>query len=219
MKTLASIAALGAAAALYATPSVADSAPSTCEVYPKGEDHTDVVIPCVFSQRQGYITLRRDDGVVHELAPEGETVGNYTDQDGRPVYRQSGLGDQGLIFRFPDESVFVYWGQEALKPADPDNPTWPFTTADYDATTLLPCRKLDDSASGSCPAGITRMEGGQASITVKSLDDETFTINFMSDYTNAANREVEATLEGDTWTVVIDGEDEYIVPLAAIEGG
>ena len=31
--------------------------------------------------------------------------------------------------------------------------------------------------------------------------------------------EVEAELEGDTWTVTIDGSDVYEVPLAAIEGG
>jgi len=46
--------------------------------------------------------------VTHELAPVGETPGNFRDQQGRPVYRQSGLGDQGQIFRFQNESVYVY---------------------------------------------------------------------------------------------------------------
>jgi hypothetical protein len=41
----------------------------------------------------------------------------------------------------------------------------------------------------------------------------------MKDYVNATNREAEATLEGDIWTVTIDGKDVYEVPLAAIEGG
>ncbi len=41
----------------------------------------------------------------------------------------------------------------------------------------------------------------------------------MTYYFNAAIREVEAVLEGDTWTVTIDGEEVYEVPLAAIEGG
>ncbi len=38
-------------------------------------------------------------------------------------------------------------------------------------------------------------------------------------YVNAANRKVEAHLDGDTWIVTIDGNEVYQVPLAAIEGG
>jgi hypothetical protein len=48
---------------------------------------------------------------------------------------------------------------------------------------------------------------------------EQFSINFMSDYVNATNREVDAVLEGDTWTVTVDNGEVYEVPLAAIEGG
>ena len=88
---------------------IADSTDAACEIYPLGEDHTDVLIPCRFSQRQGYITITRSDGITHDLAPVGDAPGNYEDRDGHSVYRQSGLGDQGQIFRFPEESVFVYW--------------------------------------------------------------------------------------------------------------
>jgi hypothetical protein len=63
------------------------------------------------------------------------------------------------------------------------------------------------------------MEDNQASIVVQSPAGEQFTINFMTDYVNATNREVKADLEGDTWTVVINGKEVYQVPLAAIEGG
>ena len=63
------------------------------------------------------------------------------------------------------------------------------------------------------------MDGGQASIVVKDLDGSQFTINFLGDVVNASNREVEATLEGDTWSVVIDGTQVFMIPLAAIEGG
>ena len=131
----------------------------------------------------------------------------------------SGLGDQGLIFRFPDESVYVYWSTAGLEPVDTDNPTWPFTTDDYDATTLLHCRAIAEAEFGSCPAGILRMEDGQASIVVQNLQGEQFTINFMPDYVNATNREAQATLEGDTWTVTIDNSEVYEVPVATIEGG
>lgn len=203
----------------WATPALADSTEARCDIYAKGEDHTDVVIPCTFSQRQGHVTIYRSDGITHDLTPVGDEMGNFKDQDGRTVYRQSGLGDQGLIFRFPNESVYVYWNTQALYPQDEDNWIAPFTTKDYDATTRLRCRAAGDEAFGSCPAGILRMEHRQASIVVQNQAGEQFTINFMSDYVNAANREVKASLEGDTWTVTVDNGEVYEVPIAAIEGG
>lgn len=209
-----------AAVVAWTTAAPADSTEARCDIYAKGEDHTDVMIPCTFSQRQGYVTIYRSDGVTHDLSPVGDTAGNYEDQDGRTVYRQGGLGDQGLIFRFPDESVFVYWNTDALYPQDDaDNPTSPFTTADYDATTLLRCRAAGDGEFSLCPAGILRMEDGQASIVVQNQLGEQFTINFMKDYVNASNRDVKAKLDGDTWTVTIENGEVYQVPLAAIEGG
>ena len=203
-----------------ALPGRADWTDARCDIYPKGEDHTRQSGPCVFSQRQGYVTIRREDGVVHDLSPVGDDPGNYRDQQGRAVYRQSGLGSAGLIFRFPDESVYVYWQTAASRgEVDQDNPTAPYSTKDYDATTLLPCRKKDAEATGSCPAGILRMDTGEASIVVTSPDGVEFTFNFMKTYVNATNREVEAELRGDTWIVTVDGTEVYEVPLAAIEGG
>ena len=158
--------------------------------------------------------------IAHDLSPVNDTPGNYRDQDGRAVYRQSRLGDQGQIFRLPDESVYVYWDTSALQPpADKDNPTAPYTTSDYDATTLLRCRATGASDFGNCPAGILRMDGDQASVVVKSPAGEEFTINFMADYVNATNGEVKAELNGDTWTVTTDNGEVYEVPTAAITGG
>lgn len=202
-----------------AGPASADWTEARCDVYPAGSDHTDRMIPCTFGQRQGYITITRGDGVIHELSPVGDTPGSFRDQQGQTVYRQSGLGDQGLIFRFPDESVYVYWNTSSLEPADENNPTWPFTTAEYDATTLLRCKAAGDSAFGTCPAGILRMEDAQASIVVQNQLGEQFTINFMQDYVNATNREVEARLDGDTWILHFANGEVWEVPLAAIEGG
>nr|WP_241263380.1 hypothetical protein [Parahaliea mediterranea] len=200
---------------------MADSVAARCDIYSAGEDHSDNSGPCRFSQRQGYITISRADGVVHRLEPVGDAPGNFRDAQGGAVYRQSGLGSAGLIFRFPHESVYVYWDAgEADQVADANNPTEPYTTADYDATTLLPCRTLDSDDMASCPAGILRMEGGQASIVVTSPGGEEFTFNFMADYVNATKgRQVDAQLYGDTWHVIVDGAEEYRVPLAAIEGG
>lgn len=206
--------------AIAAATSFADSTEARCDIYPAGSDHTDKMIGCKFSQRQGYVTITRDDDVTHELTPVGDQPGRYHDQHGYPVTRENELGDQGLIFRLPTESIYVYWNTAALEPvADEDNPTAPFSTADYDATALLSCRAVGETESANCPAGILRMDGGQASIVVQSQAGEQFTINFMSDYINATNRKAEARREGDTWIVTIDDTDVYEVPLAAIEGG
>ncbi len=42
--------------------------------------------------------------------------------------------------------------------------------------------------------------------------------NFLHDYVNETNRQTDARLECDTRTVVIDDEDAYEVPRAALEG-
>lgn len=205
---------------LFSQSIAADWTDARCDIYEKGSDHASKMIPCTFGQRQGSITITRDDGVTHDLSPEGDQPGNYRDQDGNAVYRQSGLGDQGQIFRFETESVFVYWSTAALEPqSEEDNWSAPFTTDEYDATTRLRCRAAGDSEFGSCPAGILRMEDRQASIVVQNQLGEIFTINFMTGYINATNREIKATLEGDTWTVTVANGEVYEVPLAAIQGG
>ena len=211
---------LAALAAGWSNLAAADSTEARCDIYPKGEDHISAMIPCTFGQRQGNVTITRSDGVTHDLVAVGDNPGNYRDQQGKAVYRQSGLGSAGQIFRFEDESVYVYWDTSALNPVDDkDNWTAPYTTADYDATTRLRCGMTDSVDMGSCPAGILRMEDRQASIVITSPAGEQFTLNFMTDYVNATSGEVEARMEGDTWIVIINGKERYEVPLAAIEGG
>ena len=208
-------------ACLAAWPAIgaADTTRARCDIYPAGSDHGGRVIGCSFSQRQGYVTIVRDDGVTHELAPEGDTPGNFRDQQGRTVYRQKGLGRLGQIYRFPDISLFVYWDAGALDAPEKDNPTAPFSTRDYDATTLLRCRATPEAEPALCPAGALRMEGGQASVVILSPGGERFTINFLKDGVNATSRKAEARLENDTWTVTIDDREIYEVPRAVIEGG
>ncbi len=211
--------ALGICSVGCAMSAFADSAAARCDIYAAGSDKASASVDCTFSQRQGRITLVTD-AATYDLTPVGDAPGNYRDAVGRPAYRQSGLGDQGLIFRFEDQSVFVYWKRATdASSGDGNNPTAPFTTDDYDATTILRCRASGASEFGDCPAGILRMEDGQASIVVQNPAGEQFTINFMRDYVNATNREVEARLSGDTWTVKVSDGEVYEVPLAAIEGG
>ena len=54
----------GAMALVWATTSSADSTAARCDIYPAGEDHAEKMIHCEFSQRQGYITIAREDGVI-----------------------------------------------------------------------------------------------------------------------------------------------------------
>jgi len=210
-------------AAVWAIPSVADWTEARCDIYPKGSDQMEKMVLCTFGQRQGFITITREDGITHELSPVGDAPGNFRDQDGRAVYRQSGLGELGQIFRFPDISLFLYWDTSAMRPTEADNPTAPFSTkyagGEFDATTLLRCKAAGDTEYGRCPAGILRMDDNQASIAIKSQRGQQFTINFMKGYVNATVGEVEARREGDTWIVRRDNGEVYEVPLAAIEGG
>lgn len=94
---------------LITTHVYADSTKARCDVYVNDEVKPHKVIACNFSQRQGYITINRDDGIVHDLAPVENAIGTFKDQNNEMVYRQSGLGTHGLIFRFPQQRVFVYW--------------------------------------------------------------------------------------------------------------
>lgn len=104
------IAVVSCSASIAFSPSAqADTVKARCDFYPKGEDWASASVPCTFSQRQGFITIRREDGKTYDFKPVGEDPGNFIDQDGGAVYRQSGLGRDGVIFRMPRESVFVYW--------------------------------------------------------------------------------------------------------------
>ena len=163
------------AASLISPGAVADWADARCDIYPKGEDHASASIPCVFSQRQGYINIDRSDGVSHDLSPQGDGPGHFKDADGKEVYRQSGLGEAGLIFRFGGESVYVYWDTTGLPDdSDEDNYTAPYSTGKFDATARRLTRSLQGhvtTGSVDCAAGINRgPEAGQAVIAIMRPD-------------------------------------------------
>lgn len=82
-----------AAAALRPGHSSADMTKARRDFYTRGADQTDQVLPCTFRQHQVTVAITRDDGVTHDLAPLLGTRGNFRDQHGHPVYRQSGQGN------------------------------------------------------------------------------------------------------------------------------
>ncbi len=87
----------------------ADTVKARCDIYPKGEDRATSSGLCTFSQRQGFVGIQLQNGKRYDLSPVGSNPGNYRDQNGRPAYRQSGLGNKGQIFRLANESIYVYW--------------------------------------------------------------------------------------------------------------
>ncbi len=87
----------------------ADTVKVRCDFYPKGEDKASASELCTFSQRQGYISIERQNGTRYEFSPVGDEPGNFEDESGEAVYRQSGLEDRGQIFRMSEESIYIYW--------------------------------------------------------------------------------------------------------------
>ena len=210
-------------ACMLSAPAMADSTRARCDIYPAGSDRASASIACTFSQYQGNIYIDRSDGVSHALQPTGEALGNFRDQHGNTVYRQSGLGEAGLIFRLPDESVFVYWNTASLEPLpDEDNPTAPYATPEYDATTLLPCSLGDDSRDQRCPAGIRRgpPASGVANIHVQAPDGSERVLEFAGgEVTTSGIGKLSWGRQEDNWQIVIDGREFYLVPDAAVYGG
>lgn len=89
----------------------ADTVPAHCDLYAPGEDYASLSSNCTFSQRQGYVSVQlQSNGASYEFSPFSTQPGNFTDQYGNVVYRQSGLGDAGQIFRLADGSaLYIYW--------------------------------------------------------------------------------------------------------------
>jgi hypothetical protein len=107
------LAAVAMGLCLTAASAGADTVDARCDTYPKGSDRASSVQACQFSQRQGYVSITRADGVRHEFSPQG-SAGRYVDASGKPVLRQSGLGKRGQIYRLASESVYVYWDPAGL---------------------------------------------------------------------------------------------------------
>ena len=199
----------------------ADWTDARCDIYPKGEDQASASVPCVFSQRQGHVNIDRSDGIAHDLIPYGDNPGNYQDQDGNMAYRNSGLGEDGLIFRMSDESVYVYWDTSGLPGTEgADNYAAPYSTRDWDATTRLNCT-LGKVSDGDCAAGINRGPGNrQAVIAIMRPDGVERVLQFDGDQVvSPGGGEIQAELVGDDWIIKIDDEESYRIPLAAPEGG
>jgi hypothetical protein len=98
--------------------------------------------------------------------------------------------------------------------------TGPYSTRDYDATTVLRCSLGSPSHNQSCPAGVHRGRHGSASIHVQSPGGRERLLNFEAGDVTTPNRgQLTWGQDGDTWYIGIDEREFYVVPEAAIHGG
>jgi len=109
---------------------------------------------------------------------------------------------------------------EEIAGITPASPTAPYTTDDYDATTLLPCSLGDASNDQSCPAGIRRGDTGFATITTTRPDGFERIMDFTPEtISTPGSGTLTSRKDGDTWYISIDDNEHYVVPEAAIFGG
>lgn len=108
--TIAALLALTITAALTALPEArADSLGSRCGYSQGAETATVNYQPCVFSQRQGYITISMNGEAQHQFSPDGDLPGTYLNQAGERVYRKKGPGESGQLFQLPGSYIHVLW--------------------------------------------------------------------------------------------------------------
>lgn len=75
------------------------------------DEHTEPATyqSCVFSQRQGHISIYSGEETVHQFSPDGDAAGTFLNRAGQRVYRQSGIGQRGQLFQLPNNYLYVLW--------------------------------------------------------------------------------------------------------------
>ncbi len=79
--------AAGCAFVSWNTPVYADDVKAECVVHERGEKKKGQSGPCLYSQRQGFIDIRLNNGKEYSLSPKEGKPGVYNDQEGRRVER------------------------------------------------------------------------------------------------------------------------------------
>ncbi|MUG96931.1 hypothetical protein F7734_33155 [Scytonema sp. UIC 10036] len=97
----------------------ADTVNARCSVYPKGEDRASWYGSCTFSQRQGFIGIKLQNGRRYDLRPVRNRPNQYRDQNSRSAYREMD-GDR-QIYRLARESVYVTFDTSAGNSGNPEN--------------------------------------------------------------------------------------------------
>ena len=104
--------------------------------------------------------------------------------------------------------------------AGASSPTAPYSTAQYDATTLLPCSLGAPTHDQSCPAGVLRGDAGSATVYVMRSDGVERILVFESDdVVTSGPGTLTWGKDGDMWYIGIDDNEFYKVADAVIYGG
>ncbi|WP_457666838.1 hypothetical protein [Thiolapillus sp.] len=201
----------------------ADWTDARCDIYPKGQDQASAVLPCVFSQTQGHIVIQRSDGVTYDLLPQDDDPNHYRNAGGKDIYREL-MGEEGMIFRFPDESVFVYWNTAGLPGKNlADDATRPFSTRTFDATARIACSLKGRSGPArktDCAAGVIRSPGEGGAIVVVMRPDGFVRVLQVAggSVVRHGRGHLKETWQSDQLNIVIDGSESYVLPGAFIGG-
>ena len=78
--------------AAWSNSALADEAQANCEVREHGDKKKGQSGPCLFSQRQGYIDIRLNNGKTYSLSPQNK-ANRFKDQDGKTVKRTEASGN------------------------------------------------------------------------------------------------------------------------------
>ena len=200
----------------------ADWGDARCDIYPRGEDRASAVLACVFYQAQGHIVISRSDGKEYDLIPQEDDPDHYRDSTGADVYREL-MGEQGMVFRLPEESLFVYWDTSGLPGRNSaDELTRPFSTRTLDATAQLICTLPGVSESGRahCPAGVVRGPGKGRAVVAILRPDGFVRLLQLEDGRVVAHGKGKLSVErfNDEWRVRIDNGEGYRIPVELLSG-
>jgi hypothetical protein len=91
------------------SPVLADTVEARCDVFPVGDDKATSSGLCIFSQRQGFVTIRLKGGQTIELKPNESTPNGFFDERGEPARREILDGKRGQVYRLEKQSIFVFW--------------------------------------------------------------------------------------------------------------
>ena len=93
-------------------PAQADSRRAYCKYFENGASQAKVSMPCIFSMRQGAVTIKWDDGVSDHFRPIPNRTSVYTDDRGGLVYQQRGeedaSGESVRIFQMENGSIYIW---------------------------------------------------------------------------------------------------------------
>ncbi|MGB7416485.1 MAG: hypothetical protein WA902_19935 [Thermosynechococcaceae cyanobacterium] len=166
----------------------ADTIDARCILFREKDDASAITpVACTFSQRQRAVSIQLKNGQRYDFTPVSDEPGNYIDQHGKAVYRQSGLGERSQSYKLSNGSIYVFSDTAALSHASVDsrNPTICTTFVDPDHIMI----KIKDGSFffhetlTKLPAGEPTVYAGRAGIINVMLRPKSGKINVFHERT------------------------------------